>query len=81
MPSHQLGRLIDVAPKGVISDLGDLQQGVEGYLVMAIRLSEFLEEFHDDERLIELSEGAYDVAAAALTNAGYPLRRADWRTS
>jgi hypothetical protein len=80
VPSHHLGRLIEVAPKGAISDLGDMQQGVEGYLVEAIRLSEFLEEFHDDEQLIELSEGAYEVAAAALTNAGYPVRSADWPT-
>ena len=78
VPSHELGRLIDVAPRGAVSDLGDIQQGVQGYLVKAIRLSEFLEEFHDDEQLIERSEGAYEIAVAALTNAGYPVRRADW---
>ena len=81
VPGDQLGRLIDIAPKGAVSDLGDLQQGVQGYLVKAIRLSEFLEEFHDDEQLIGLSEGAYEIAVAALTSAGYPVRRADWPTS
>lgn len=81
VPSHQLGRLIDIAPEGAVSDLGDLQQGIEGYLVEAFKLSKFLEEFHDDNQLIELSEGAYEVAAAALTNAGYPVRSADWPNS
>jgi len=81
VPGHQLGRLIDIAPKGGVSDLGDMQQGVEGYLVGAFKLSEFLEEFHDDEQLIELSDGAYEVAAAALTDAGYPVRSADWPIS
>jgi len=81
VPGHQLGRLIEIAPKGAVSDLGDIQQGVQGYLVEATRLSQFLEEFHDDGQLIELSEGAYEVAVAALTSAGYPVRRDDWPIS
>jgi hypothetical protein len=81
VPGRALSRLIDLAPKGTVGDLGDLRQVAEGYLVEAVRLGEFLEEFHDDEVLIELSEGSYAAAVEALRSKGYPVQWSDWPTS
>ena len=68
-----LQTLIDLAPKDSLALLRPMSPGrVPGTLsVEADRLRWFLEEFRDDEHLIELSDGSYTEAMKALTDKGY----------
>jgi hypothetical protein len=74
-----LESLIRAATKKTVEDLGQLDRTPQSdYLVEAAKLSEFLDEFHDDDQAVIASEGGYSAAVRALTDAGYEARRSDW---